>query len=41
MNKVINPKPCKCNATINKQMEAGKNKNNKVLFTKNRTPTQT
>jgi len=41
MKNVINPKPCKCNVTINKKMEAAENKNNKVLFTKNRIPTQT
>ena len=34
---MINPKPCKCNPTINEQMEASEKKNNDFLIIKNRT----
>ena len=34
---MINPKPCKCNATINRQMEASEKKSNNFLTIKNRT----
>ena len=34
---MINPKPCKCNPTNNRQMEANEKKSKKLLIIKNRT----
>ena len=34
---MINPKPCKCNPTNNRQMEANKKKSKNLLIIKNRT----
>ena len=33
---MINPKPCKCNPTNNRQMEANEKKNKNFLIIKNR-----
>ena len=34
---MINPKPCKCDPTTNRQMEANEKKNKDFLIIKNRT----